>query len=325
MLCQFTKGRRNNTDGRLRCPRPGCGCDRVMEEPSEQLRQWLCLRCEERFDIKTGTVFEGTRYSLRTILWAAYFMLQMPFGVPSLELACLLEEEERRLSHKDSLDNTHGIQTALIESCPRFAGPAQGDHSLMGYARGVEVNVLAGVDTPTRQGYAEPIYGPVNQANSSPFFDKVLKEDATLHSDSSRAYEDRWNREKVNHAICEFVRNGVSTNLDENMWSTFQEMLYRRRAVTATYLPLYLAEYLWRYNHRSEPILDQLRAFIRNAHDVVLRGDDKPCDATEVEKELAVQLALSPPPSRRRKARNNELRSRIGKQKGNSQMRIPGV
>ena len=252
-------------DGGPGCPRSACGSGRVEEEPGEQLRRWLCVECEERFDIKTGTVFEGARYSLRTILWAAYLMLQSLFGTPSLDLACLLKEEGRRLSHKDALDITHRIQTALMEPRPRFGGSSQLDDSLMGYANGVQANVIAGVTNATRQAWAQPIYGPVNLSNSTPFIDNLLDENANYSSDSTKAYpEDPGRREKVNHTKRHFVRYGkrgelVSTNLDENLWSTFQEMLNRRRAVTATYLPLYLAEHLWRYNHRSEPTIENCR------------------------------------------------------------------
>ena len=124
------------------------------------------------------------------------------------------------------------------------------------------------------------------------------------------------------HAKRQFARDDkeggprISTNLDENFWSTFQESFDRRRAVTATYPPLYLAEHLWRYNHGSEPTLDQLQAVIRNAHDVVLRGDDKPCDARSVEEELAIQLALHPPHPKNKKARAKKPRSSSNKKKG---------
>ena len=65
-------------EGRPRCHRPGCGSDRVLDQPGDQLQQWLRLDCKERFDIKTATVFEENGYSLRTILWAAYLILQIP-------------------------------------------------------------------------------------------------------------------------------------------------------------------------------------------------------------------------------------------------------
>lgn len=313
-------------DGKPMCPRPGCGSHRVVDQPGDLLEQWLCLECEEPFDIKTATVFEGTQYSLRTILWAAYLMLQIPFGSASLVLACLLKEEGRRLSHKDALDLTHRIQTALIEPHPRFGSPTQIDDSLMGYANGVRANVIGGVDTSTRRAWVEPIYGPVKLANSSPFINDLVEEGTEIHTDSTNSYPERLRpRKKVNHSKNVMARdnpNGgprISTNLDENFWSTFQEFLDRRRAVTATYLPLYLAEHLWRYNHGSEPTLEQLRAFVRNAHDVVLRGDDKPCDAREVEQVLAVQLALHPPHPKAEKGRNKKKRSRSNKKSDSQQ------
>ena len=72
----------------------------MIELPSKELRQWLCLECEEPFDVKTATVFEGTQRSLRVILWAAYFIIQLPFGMPSLDLARLLREKHQKLSNK---------------------------------------------------------------------------------------------------------------------------------------------------------------------------------------------------------------------------------
>ena len=75
---------------------------------------------------------------------------------------------------------------------------------------------------------------------------------------------------------------------------------------------------MWRYNHGPEPALELLRAFVRNAHDVVLRGDDKACDAREVEEILAIQLALLPPDPKNKKARNK------GK-KGSIQQRMEGL
>ena len=317
-------------DGRPRRPRPGCGSGRVVDQPGDQLQQWLCLECEERFDIKTATVFEGTGYSLRTILWAAYLMLQIPFGVVSLVLACLLKQGGRRLSHKDALDIAHRIQIALIEPHPRFANhPVQIDDSLMGYSNLVRTNVIGGVDTSTRRAWVEPIYGPVNLANSSRFIAGLVEEGTEIHTDGAKNLPENLRpRKKVIHAKRQFARDDkeggprISTNLDENFWSTFQESLDRRRAVTATYLPLYLAEHLWRYNHGSEPTLDQLQAVIRNAHAVVLRGDDKPCDARSVGEELAIQLALHPPHPKNKKARAKKPRSSSNKKKGGSQQKM---
>ena len=316
--------------GKFTCPRPGCGSDRVVDLPGEQLQQWLCLDCEEPFDIKTATVFEGTRYSLRTILLAACHVIQSPFGVTSLDLACLLKEEGQRLSHKDALDLTHRIQVALVEPRPLFAGPVQTDESLMGYATGVRANVLGVVDWSSGRAYVEPAYGPVDLQTYSAFIDSCVDEEAEIHSDSAKNIPKKPRRRKmVNHARRELARDDkdggprISTNLAENFWSTFQEMLDRRRAVTSRYLPLYLAEHLWRYNHSSEPIVDQLKAFICNAHEVVLRGDDKLLYGDQlVMEELAVQLALLPPHPKERKARAKAKRTPSSKKPRSSQLKM---
>ena len=317
-------------DGKPRCLWQGCGSDRVVEEPGGQLRRWLCLDCEEPFDFTTGTVFEGARNSLETIIMGAYLMIQLRFGMPSEMLPLLLDDEGRRLSHKDAIDLTHRIQTALVERLPMFDGPAQYDSSLMGYVDGVEIHLQAIVDVPTRQVRAEVNYGPVNKEQADRFINKYLKPDGIFFTDTTKACPDApQRREKVNHSRPVFARDSkkaegyrVSTNMPENFWSTSQEFLGRRRAITVVYLPLYLAEHMWRCNHRHESTMEQLRALIRNSHDVVLRGDDKPCDVGEVERELAVQLELLPPSSGSSRVRIMRPRSRPKGEKDFTQLRL---
>ena len=316
-------------DGKPRCPRGDCGSDRVVEEPGEQPPRWVCLDCEERFDIKTRTTFEGARHSLETIFDVAYLMLQIPFGMPSEIVPLLVEDEDRRLSHKDSVYLTHRIQTALVERLPIFDGPAQYDTSLLGYADGVEIHVHVLVDVPTRQARAEITYGPVTKAQAGRFIYKYLKEDGILFTDTTKACPDSPYREMVNHAICEFSRASelapgyfVNTNLPENFWSTFKNLIDRRRGIAVVYLPLYLAEHMWRYNHRDESTEEQLQKFIRNAHDVVLRGDDKPCDVGEVEGKLAALGKFVPPPSRASRVHRRRPRSRRKKENDFMQLRL---
>ena len=63
---------------------------------------------------------------------------------------------------------------------------------------------------------------------------------------------------------------------------------------------------------------------VRNSRDVVLNGDDKPCDARKVEEELGVQLVLHRPHSKEVKARNRKKRSRIKGSKDFTQPRLEG-
>ena len=174
----------------------------------------------------------------------------------------------------------------------------------------------------------------MNLTNSSRFIDDLVEEDTEVHTDGTKSYPEKLRpRQKVNHSRNIMARdnpNGgprISTNLDENFWSTFQELLDRRRAVTATYLPLYLAEHLWRYNHGSEPTLEQLRAFIRNAHDVVLRGDDKPLPATHgrLRRYWPYNSPCGRQISKNKKARNKKQRSRSKGKKGSIQQRMEGM
>ena len=200
----------------------------------------------------------------------------------------------------------------------------------MGYAAGVSANVLGAVDIASGRAYVEPAYGPVNLQTYSEFIEGCVDEEAELHSDSAKNIPEKpRHRKKVNHARREFARDDedggprISTNRAENAWSNGQETFDRRRSVSAQYLPLYLAEDMWRYNHSSEPTVDQLQAFICNAHEVVLRGDDRLLYGDRsVREELAVQLALLPPNPKERKARAKARRAPSSKKPPSRQMRM---
>ena len=326
-------------DGKVRCPQLGCGSDHVIEVPDEgSLRTWLCLECEEPFNVRTATVFESSPRGLRIFLWTAYLTMVIPFGLPSFVLCLLFRKENgRRLWPKDALDITRRVQTAFIEPRQRLPKYAQADHSQMGYANGVRIQVLAAVQPEIGRVEAGVVIGEVTKAIAGEFFDSTIEEDGEVRKDSYKGYPDDVRTPRtINHAMHEFNVDGITTNSAENFWSWIQEFLYRRRAVSLKYLPLYLSERRWCYNHRNEPMLERLAKFVRNAHDVVTRGDNVLSAEMGVEEETAIQLALEMKADKQKeKARLQEIAQkairkarRVAKKvkKGEeAQSRLPGI
>jgi transposase-like protein len=58
----------------------------------------------------------------------------------------------------------------------------------------------------------------------------------------------------VTHSRGEYVRGNVHTNSIENFWSLLKRgIVGTYHNVSKKYLPLYLNEFSWRFNHRKDP------------------------------------------------------------------------
>ncbi len=70
----------------VRCPR--CGNDKLTELKKRPWH-WQCRACAKngyRFSVTTGTVFENTKYSLRTWFEVGYLMCQSKKGMSALQI-----------------------------------------------------------------------------------------------------------------------------------------------------------------------------------------------------------------------------------------------
>ncbi len=63
-----------------------------------------------------------------------------------------------------------------------------------------------------------------------------------------------FQHQTVNHRQGEYVRGIVHTNNMENFWSLLKRgIIGTYHNVSKKYLPLYLNEFQWRFNHRKDP------------------------------------------------------------------------
>src|SRR5437870_4782303 len=74
-------------DGKVHCPR--CGLSLKVYKVSVRPWSWVCKNCDKRgyrFSLTTGTVFENTKYPLRTWFQVLYLMLQSKKGMSALQI-----------------------------------------------------------------------------------------------------------------------------------------------------------------------------------------------------------------------------------------------
>lgn len=74
-----------------------------------------------------------------------------------------------------------------------------------------------------------------------------------LATDENQVYDDltEYNRQAVMHSAKRYVVGAVHTNTIKGFWSIFKRgIMGSFHKVSAKYMPLYAAEFQFRYNHR---------------------------------------------------------------------------
>ena len=319
-------------DGEVMCPELNCHSQDVVELRGHKRRTWSCRRCGRRFNALTCTTLQGVQGPWRLILLAVYCCLQFSHTT-GLSLACALKTDDRTKAHKTGLSLHHRIFQAMEEELPRFSDTTQFDDTLVGTIDDVPVNVRCFLDNESGQVRTAVLVGEINQENSTQAINDKTTEDALLLTDQSDDYPyGLRKRLTVNHSIPEMARWDeehqvlVTTNGVEGFWSLLKLFLLLHRAVTLRHLYLYVAAATWHINHLREPIVDQMRALIRNSHQVWARPEREASeDLLDYQLELQTSEAAAaskPEPSSRRRSRaahSHQARPRPARGKHNTQ------
>ena len=116
------------------------------------------------------------------------------------------------------------------------------------------------------QVWAEVV--PNVEANTLlPLLRKRVATGATVCSDTFRSYTGVAARSYIHRLVSmsskstamvkEIIINGL-----EGFWGYLKRMLAAKGGIRQERLPLYLAEYVWRYNHRELEIKDQIKCIL---------------------------------------------------------------
>ena len=257
-------------DGVVRCPR--CNNDHVYGSKARPFT-WQCMKCGPgprkpyRFSVLVSTIFEDTKYPLKTwfeVLWSmlnakkwiSAKQIQRQIGCGSYETAwymCMrlragmrdpgfrklmgvVEVDETFIGGKDR--NRHWNKKTHVTG-----GIGSGKVGVIGAIsrkRSVLAQIIENTDTETLQDFVKRT---------------VDKRVRLVVTDDAGGYrnldKEGYKHETVAHSQNEYVRGEAHTGHIESFWSLIKRgIMGSFHHVSKKYLPMYLAEFQFRYNNR---------------------------------------------------------------------------
>jgi transposase-like protein len=252
------------------CPR--CGNAEVGEHGTRAFN-WQCYACSEqgtsyRFSVLVGTIFENTKYPLRQWFRVIHMMLTSKKGVSALQIHRVIGTG----SYETAWSMCHRIRAGMAdEGFRKLVGVVEVDETFVGGKaknRHIDKRGDGGGTGGVGSGKAV-IAGAVRRKGS--VIARVVKNvradtltrfirEAVSHkvsllcTDQWVGYKhlgDEFPHEMVDHMAGEYVVGAIHTNTIEGFWSLIKRgMVGTFHKVSAKYLPLYVAEFQFRYNNR---------------------------------------------------------------------------
>jgi transposase-like protein len=254
-------------EGHLWPDGPVCGyCGTVNNATPIETRpgyfQCNARECRSQFTVMVGTVFERSHIPLNKWLMASFLMCASKKGMSAHQM-------HRRLgiSYKSTWFMLHRLREAMRPA--KYPGPLGGKFKIVE----VDESYIGGKATNRKsrkarekqaivalvQRGADVRTFPIKKVNSrtlNSLLRKQVSKKSYLMTDDSNIYPKigkKFTRhQSVNHSIEEYVRGDAHVNSAENYFSILKRGIngvYHH--VSHEHLPMYLAEFDFRYNARS--------------------------------------------------------------------------
>jgi IS1 family transposase len=249
----------------VKCPR----CGNVKVYPLASGFHWQCEQCAVdgyRFSGIAGTIFENTNKPLRDWYRVTHTMLTSKKGVSALQIMRTMGFG----SYKTAWYMCHRIRTALVErDMDKLGGIVEVDETFVGgKAKNRHWDKRDGKPGPTASGKAivagavrrkgnvvARVIENVRSSTLQSFVNEAVSEKVSLLCTDQwvgyKGLDKNYPHATVDHARRQYVVGAVHTQTIEGFWSIFKRGIVGSfHKVSAKYLPLYVAEFQFRYNNR---------------------------------------------------------------------------
>jgi hypothetical protein len=250
------------------CPR----CDNADVYPvANKPFHWQCSKCAKaggyRFSVLVGTIFENTNVGMRAWFRVVHMMLTAKKGVSALQVQRTMGFGSYSTAHY----MCHRIRAGLANpDFRKLMGIVEADETYIG---GSNRNRHADKKTPGSGSSGKAIViGAVERkgnvvarviaqsdtATMDRFVREAVSEKVSLIATDEHAgyrkLNDMFRHEFVRHGQGEYVNGAVHTQTIDGFWSLLKRgIMGSFHKVSRKYLPLYVAEFEFRYNNRNNP------------------------------------------------------------------------
>lgn len=230
----------------------------IKPNPSKKIRAGLrqCAACSKQFTVTVGTIFEDSHIPLRKWLVAWYLLCASKKGISSMQIQRMLGIG----SYRSALFMMHRIRYALKHPAfsEKMMGTIEVDETYIGGKAQPQkwLNKTAVVSLVQRGGNVRStVMEKVTGENLREYVRDNVVVCSPVYTDDNPSYlglAPKFAHDGVKHSQKEYVRGDVHTNTVEGYFSLLKRgVIGTFHQVSKKHLPLYLAEFDHRYNHRK--------------------------------------------------------------------------
>ena len=279
-------------------PCPDCKSLATYHVVSEKPLPYRCRACKVYFSVRSGTVLERSKISLKKWIWAIYLCITNLKGVSSMKL-----HRDLRVTQKTAWFMAHRLREAWTDNTGLFRGPIEVDEAYIGGKEGNKHGhkklhsgphagkaAILGIKDRETNAVSAVAVRRVDGETLRGYISFKTELGVDVFTDEYRGYRGVPNHKTVNHSVGQYVDGMAHTNGIESFWSMLKRGYHGTyHKMSPKHLGRYVNEFAGRHNFRRKDTAAQMTAVATGLvgrrlmyRDLIARGPERHADGSDV-------------------------------------------